>query len=520
MTITKASGANIAIGGYDAGNVLPALYTNTTGNNNIAIGTGALALNTTASDNTAVGYQAGYGNTTATGVTVVGSLAGRSNTTGSSVTGIGHYTLYSNTTGASVTAVGRSALQSNTTGSGNTAIGRDSLLLNTTANNNTAIGYQSGYSNTTGANNVFLGQYAGYSTSSGGNNTFVGYAAGHNTAGGTGTTNICVGYNSGSTLTSGSKNVIIGSYTGGSAPISATGNNYIVLSDGDGNVRQVIDSSGNVGIGTVSPNTLLSVAHVASAGTSIGIQHSSNNAQLLRMGWNDSADYTFINTSNGSRPLVLQNTGGNVVINPDNNGTGAKLDIYGGGLSTLGAIRIGDGTLGAGHTNYWDIGRDNGVTGDFTFALNATQKFRITTAGALAFGTSSTNYGSSGQILQSNGNASPSWVTQPVKMWVYFQGGNGNTAGVILGSFNVSSITVNGTGDYTINFTTATANANYAVNGTVQFDSGGSTSSAGGFNIARTTGVQTTTSCRVCTFSTYLTSYQDFQYVSASVLGA
>jgi hypothetical protein len=105
-------------------------------------------------------------------------------------------------------------------------------------------------------------------------------------------------------------------------------------------------------------------------------------------------------------------------------------------------------------------------------------------------------------------------------MWVYFQGGNGNTAGVILGSFNVSSITVNGTGDYTINFTTATANANYAVNGTVQFDSGGSTSSAGGFNIARTTGVQTTTSCRVCTFSTYLTSYQDFQYVSASVLGA
>jgi hypothetical protein len=104
-------------------------------------------------------------------------------------------------------------------------------------------------------------------------------------------------------------------------------------------------------------------------------------------------------------------------------------------------------------------------------------------------------------------------------MWVYFQGGNGNTAGVVLDSFNVSSITVNGTGDFTINLTTATANANYAVNGTCQFDSSGSTSSAAAFNIARSSGAQTTTTCRVCTFSTYLTSYQDFQFVSASIMG-
>jgi len=47
------------------------------------------------------------------------------------------------------------------------------------------------------------------------------------------------------------------------------------------------------------------------------------------------------------------------------------------------------------------------------------------------------------------------------KAWVNFQGGNGNTAGTINGSFNVSSITVNGTGDYTVNFSTAFANTNY-----------------------------------------------------------
>ena len=43
------------------------------------------------------------------------------------------------------------------------------------------------------------------------------------------------------------------------------------------------------------------------------------------------------------------------------------------------------------------------------------------------------------------------------KAWVNF---NGST-GAINGSFNVSSITVNTTGDYTVNFTTAMTNANY-----------------------------------------------------------
>ncbi len=46
-----------------------------------------------------------------------------------------------------------------------------------------------------------------------------------------------------------------------------------------------------------------------------------------------------------------------------------------------------------------------------------------------------------------------------VKAWVNF---NGTGAVAIRASFNVSSITDNGTGDYTVNFTTALADANYA----------------------------------------------------------
>ena len=46
------------------------------------------------------------------------------------------------------------------------------------------------------------------------------------------------------------------------------------------------------------------------------------------------------------------------------------------------------------------------------------------------------------------------------KAWVNF---NGTGTVAIRGSGNVSSITDNGTGDYTVNFTTAMVDANYAV---------------------------------------------------------
>jgi len=51
---------------------------------------------------------------------------------------------------------------------------------------------------------------------------------------------------------------------------------------------------------------------------------------------------------------------------------------------------------------------------------------------------------------------------QICKAWVNF---NGTTSpGTIRSSYNVSSVTKNGTGDYTVNFTTAMSDANYSVN--------------------------------------------------------
>ena len=66
---------------------------------------------------------------------------------------------------------------------------------------------------------------------------------------------------------------------------------------------------------------------------------------------------------------------------------------------------------------------------------------------------------STGVLATQNG------ITGIAKAWVNYQGGNGNTSGTINGSFNVSSVTANGTGDWTVNYTTAMPNANYVVVG-------------------------------------------------------
>jgi hypothetical protein len=153
---------------------------------------------------------------------------------------VGDDALLSNA-GVANTGIGSNALRLNTGGNYNTALGAGSLRSNTTGSQNVCIGYDSNRSNLIGNFNVAVGNNTFWSNP-GDNNTAVGHQAGYTATGGG---NQFFGYLSGSAITTGAKNVIIGSYTGFAAPISETGNNYVVLSDGDGNVRQYTNSSGN-----------------------------------------------------------------------------------------------------------------------------------------------------------------------------------------------------------------------------------------------------------------------------------
>ena len=287
---TNLSGTDNVATGYSS------LYLNSSGNNNSAFGSQAL-YNNTASNNTAVGHQAGYANTTGAGNVYVGRAVGQASN-GSSNTAVGGSSggsnlppFYSNTSGTNNAAFGGAAMALNTTGSFNTAVGDQALYSNTTPNSNTGIGYQAAYTNTTGASNVAVGTNALYSNTTASYNTAVGYQAGYTNITGTqnayfgyqagnlatGSWNAFLGYQAGaaittgyqstfvgrfagSAVTTGNSNVIIGAYTGSAAPISATGSNFVVLSDGDGNVRQYFagaDATFNGAIQVGTGNVLL-----------------------------------------------------------------------------------------------------------------------------------------------------------------------------------------------------------------------------------------------------------------------
>jgi hypothetical protein len=194
---------------------------------NTVLGVDALFSSTTGGNNVASGYRALNKNTTGYGNVAIGKDSLFNNTTGILNSALGVETLLLNTTGARNTAVGGGALKTNTTGSSNTASGREALLLNTTGSENTANGVSALGSNTTGADNTASGFKALYSNTTGSNNTASGiYALEKNT---TGSFNTSVGKWAGFANTTGSKNTTLGYQAD---VVSATADHQIAIRAG------------------------------------------------------------------------------------------------------------------------------------------------------------------------------------------------------------------------------------------------------------------------------------------------
>lgn len=232
---------NSAFGSYT-------LNANTNGNYNTAIGAAALYRNTSGSSNTAVGRWSLYSNTTGLYNTSLGSMSMWQNTAGVENSAVGMNSLMRNTWGSYNSAFGMNSLTWNTSGLFNAAYGAYSMFNNSSGGSNAAIGTYAMYSNSNGSENVAAGMYALYYNQTGISNTGIGYFTLPNNQ--SGSNNTAVGHNTGGGIAYGSGNTIIGANVSG---LPNTLTNTIILADGTGNQRLVIDNTGKARIGS---NTL------------------------------------------------------------------------------------------------------------------------------------------------------------------------------------------------------------------------------------------------------------------------
>ena len=321
---------NTSVGQYNMTSI-------TTGDYNTAIGVAALQNTQNGDHNVAVGAAAMAANTSGQFNVAAGPVALASNTSGNSNSAFGPYSAYSNLTGNFNVVMGSQALYTNSTGSNNVALGSLSLF------------------NSTSSNNVGVGYAALTTLTSGTNNTAVGYSA---LSSCTGSNNVAIGYNSGQLVSSGSNNAILGSYDGNTAPISNSGSGYVVLSDGAGNVRQVINSSGFVGFGSASsPTSNLAVSGNDANIVSTAINNTSQSNQVLTLamcgstgygitGWDNSGVIEALANSvgSGTRGLYLSAYNGPIMFATAGRNIQGSFDLNGylllGYASSNGAYRL------------------------------------------------------------------------------------------------------------------------------------------------------------------------------------
>lgn len=184
-----------AFGGITTGNITM------NGDNNVAFGTNCFYQNTNGSQNVAFGWN----------------------------------TLKSNTSGYVNTAIGASALSNNISGFGNTAIGTEALYDSNGILNN-AIGYYALRNITTGVANIGIGYGAGQ------------FITGGVTVNQTSSNSIYIGYLTKASADGNTNEIIIG------YDVTGNGSNSVTL--GNTSITKTI-LQGRVGIGTVTPNSML-----------------------------------------------------------------------------------------------------------------------------------------------------------------------------------------------------------------------------------------------------------------------
>ena len=229
---------------------------------------------------------------------------------------------------------------------------------------NVAIGDQAlGLNNSGLGHNIAVGQLSYYAVTSGQYNIGVGDRAGQN-------------------ITSGSYNVILGAYNGQTGLDIRTLSNNVVIADGQGNIRQYINSSGNVGIKTTIVTEALTVAGIVSATSFYGTL----NAEQLTGA---------LPAIDGSALIGVVGSGSGVIVQDDGTPVGTAGTInFGSNLSISFASGIAT-VSGSGVATYANISgiatyaTTAGISTTSSYATSSGISTYASTAGISTYATSS-----------------------------------------------------------------------------------------------------------------------------------